>query len=286
MKRVLFVAASASLLTACSTHSLQELRDAAPKGTPFQAMLAKRYLAYAEQEEKNYDWADSWHFAEKGLQAAYGTDPEPEAPEARSITEAELNELRQARAALMEALNDGNKETKPQLAADAQYFFDCWTEQQEEEWKTDDIAYCRENFEERMMALNAPAEEAKPLVAPAAPEPEAKPKAETSSYLVFFGWNRPELDAGAERIVAKIAEALQDSEMPVVLNGHTDASGASGYNMRLSLKRADAVKKALIARGIAPRRIQTFGFGETDLRDPTPDGRKSKENRRVEIFVN
>jgi OOP family OmpA-OmpF porin len=265
-------------LTGCSTYSLQELRTATPRGTPFQTTLALRYLAFADQEEKDYDWADSWHFADKGLEAAYGHDVDPEDPARWSLTEENRKMLEEARAKLMEALTEDAKSARPAEAADAVFYFDCWVEQQEENWQAEDIAYCRDHFTQALESLTA---------APAKPEtPEAEKPAERISYLVFFGWNRAALDAGAERTVEEIVHQLQALEgYTVMLNGHTDTSGGEKYNMALSLERAQNVKAALIARGVDASRIQLFGFGETDPKVKTGDGVKNEENRRVDVFV-
>ncbi len=273
--RLLLLACLLSL-SACSTYSLQNLRQTTPKGTPFQAALAARYLEFAENEEKDYDWSSAWHFADKGLSAAYGNDVAPEYTEEWRIPSAAQAELTDARARLMQALTDSAKANQPQDAADAVFFFDCWVEQQEEGWQEDDINYCREHFQQALLALSgAPAQ---------APAPSA---AERTSYLVYFALGRTELDASAERTVDKVAADLrQADDYAITLNGHTDRSGAAKSNMTLSRLRAERVKAALTARGIPTSRIQTYGFGETDPRKATNDGVKETANRRVEIFVN
>src|SRR5580658_2925105 len=62
----------------CEMYSLEKLRHTTPSGSPFQTELSKLYMDFAAQEEKEYDWYNSWHFADKGLQAAYGKDVMPE----------------------------------------------------------------------------------------------------------------------------------------------------------------------------------------------------------------
>lgn len=276
--RLLLLLACLLPLSACSTYSLQNLRQTTPKGTPFQAALAVKYLEFSENEEKDYDWSSSWHFADKGLSAAYGNDVGPEYVEEWRIPASAQDELNVARARLMQALTDDAKANQPQDAADAVFFFDCWVEQQEEAWQEDDIAYCREHFQEALDAISG------------APVPASAPAAtvaERISYLVYFALGRTELDASAERTVGKVAEDLrQANDYAITLNGHTDRSGAAKTNMNLSRTRAERVKAALIARGIPASRIQTFGFGETDPRKATKEGVKEPANRRVEIFVN
>ena len=66
----------------------------------------------------------------------------------------------------------------------------------------------------------------------------------------------------------------------VRVEGHTDKSGSEAYNQRLSETRAEAVKTALMQRGIIYSRIQTIGFGEN-----MPISSDPAVNRRVNIVI-
>jgi outer membrane protein OmpA-like peptidoglycan-associated protein len=68
-------------------------------------------------------------------------------------------------------------------------------------------------------------------------------------------------------------------------NGYTDTSGTKRYNLGLSRRRADAIRAALVADGIPANRIGVAGYGEENLRVPTPDGIREPQNRRVEIMI-
>lgn len=69
------------------------------------------------------------------------------------------------------------------------------------------------------------------------------------------------------------------------IEGHTDAQGADDTNRLLSQRRADAVRRALAAAGIAPSRLRAVGRGEVDpIADNTTEAGRSR-NRRVEIAV-
>jgi outer membrane protein OmpA-like peptidoglycan-associated protein len=65
--------------------------------------------------------------------------------------------------------------------------------------------------------------------------------------------------------------------------GHTDTMGTKKYNINLSLKRADAVKKALINLGIKKENIKILGKGEKELSVKTGDEIEHPANRRAEI---
>jgi outer membrane protein OmpA-like peptidoglycan-associated protein len=63
--------------------------------------------------------------------------------------------------------------------------------------------------------------------------------------------------------------------------GHTDAKGSAPYNKQLSLKRAEAVKRFLVSKGMDAGRLTTVGFGSEKLL--APDRPEDPSNRRVEI---
>ena len=71
------------------------------------------------------------------------------------------------------------------------------------------------------------------------------------------------------------------------IDGHTDNMGTPEFNMDLSIRRAKAAKKLIVKAGIAPGRITTKGFGETQpiASNDTEEGKA--QNRRIEfkIFV-
>jgi outer membrane protein OmpA-like peptidoglycan-associated protein len=71
----------------------------------------------------------------------------------------------------------------------------------------------------------------------------------------------------------------------LVVEGHTDAVGNRDNNLALSQARANAVRDALIARGLAAERIDAFGFGESrPIADNVSEAGRSK-NRRIVIRV-
>jgi OOP family OmpA-OmpF porin len=70
----------------------------------------------------------------------------------------------------------------------------------------------------------------------------------------------------------------------IIAIGHTDSIGSVEYNLKLSVRRADAVKAYLVSKGIEPNRIYTEGKGKAQpIADCTAEGRA--KNRRVEIEV-
>ena len=125
---------------------------------------------------------------------------------------------------------------------------------------------------------------ATPAMAPAAaPAPAVQP---ARSYLVFFDWDKATLTDRARQIIKEAADNSTHVRVTrIEVNGYTDTSGTPQYNMRLSIRRADAVKAALIGDGVPAGEIVTRGFGETHLLAPTGAGVREPQNRRVEIIL-
>lgn len=103
---------------------------------------------------------------------------------------------------------------------------------------------------------------------------------------VLFETGKADLMAGAARSIDKLAEFLRENpDRSVLVEGHTDSTGGESFNLSLSQRRADAVRSALLARGIAPDRIIARGYGE---QYPVADNNTSagrQQNRRVEIVI-
>jgi outer membrane protein OmpA-like peptidoglycan-associated protein len=167
-----------ALATGCSTYSLKELRHAKPSDVPYQQALATLYMNYAMQEEKNYDWFTSMYFADKGLMAIYGKDVQPEKLENWRLPEEVIPTMERAREQLVKLMTQENKRDHPQQLAEAVHSFDCWVEQQYENWQWEDIARCRDGLARAFEQLGAPSLNLTPMVDPEAPaSPPAEPDA-------------------------------------------------------------------------------------------------------------
>ncbi len=131
----------------------------------------------------------------------------------------------------------------------------------------------------------------RPMAAPAptpAPRRVAKPKPKPApaprSFIVFFDWNKANIRADAQMVLdAAAAYSKRRGLVRVNLTGHADLSGKTGYNMRLSLRRAQAVRVAFVKLGISSGNISLVGRGESAPLVATADGVREPRNRRVEI---
>ncbi|WP_084462401.1 OmpA family protein [Oceanibaculum pacificum] len=140
--------------------------------------------------------------------------------------------------------------------------------------------------------FGAPPKPAPAPVAAPAPQPAPAPAAAPApppvprNYLVFFDFDRSDLTGDARQIVKLAADnAKKGGISRLQLVGHADRSGPTAYNQRLSMRRAETVRGALVQEGLTQGQIGVEARGETDPLVPTADGVREPQNRRVEIIL-
>ncbi len=103
---------------------------------------------------------------------------------------------------------------------------------------------------------------------------------------VLFDTGRAELKSGAARQLDTVATFLaQHPERQVLIEGFTDSVGTDAYNEELSEERAEAVRSALLSRGVDTSRVQVEGYGEQFPVATNADSGGRQLNRRVEVVV-
>lgn len=300
MKTLKAIAFSAAFMTisACSAfeghNEVDKLNKASAAGSPFTQQLTSEYRAFANYELKTEkDYADALHFARKGLDSAAGTNVMPEPVNDWDLTANDINELSQAYARLVSAFDRGAREIIPGKAAIAQARYDCWIEEQEEVAKGEgDNVPCKADF----LAVMSEVEAALPAVMPAAPAEEMFPEpvsmidaneplnVQEAMYLVFFDFDQSIIGQGGTNVIDAVVNEIQTRNIQTVrIVGHTDTSGSQEYNNRLAVRRANAVKSELIARGVPAGIITTEARGENELLVNTADGVREPANRRSVI---
>ena len=108
----------------------------------------------------------------------------------------------------------------------------------------------------------------------------------SASDRLLFGSNESALITTARQVTNRIGRLLVSLQIERIrVDGHTDATGSTGYNEQLSLRRATAVSDALIAAGVNAKSIQVRGLGQSVpvASNQTAEGRL--QNRRVVIVI-
>lgn len=103
---------------------------------------------------------------------------------------------------------------------------------------------------------------------------------------ITFATNSSELRSDFEPVLDSVALVLEEyNRTIVVVSGHTDSDGSTGYNQALSEQRASAVSLFLRSKGIMRDRLEVIGFGETKPIASNQTAAGKSENRRVEITL-
>lgn len=118
----------------------------------------------------------------------------------------------------------------------------------------------------------------------ATPEQGARTESARLSFeQVTFAFASARISAEAEGVLKEMGSAMASPQLKglqFLIEGHTDTVGGLEFNMRLSVRRADAVKRHLIDRfGLDAERMFIAGKGPTELRDRVNP--ESGTNRRV-----
>ncbi len=139
-----------------------------------------------------------------------------------------------------------------------------------------------------------PPEEPPPITvdAPADKAPEKAPVPEHVAEMarnfnkVFFAFDSSDLSAeGKAALDANATIMGQYSDLRLEIQGHADERGTTEYNLALGQKRADAVVRYLLGRGVATSRVKSVSYGE----ERPVDGRSFEtaydQNRRAEFKI-
>jgi len=103
-----------------------------------------------------------------------------------------------------------------------------------------------------------------------------------------FRRNSPRIDPGSYRAADELARTIREHPEieRLVIEGHADETGSPEYNQRLSERRAESVRRALIARGVDSARLRVIGHGDRRPIHPNATSdREHAENRRVELII-
>jgi len=270
-------------------------------GIAYMNALYGGYEALSQDRGDAFDWIDAEHFNHKARRAARRSSAMPDAIMDRKLRDDDIPSLSAALARIRDAYDRGGRTIAPELSATVQVSYDCWIEAAEGRnpetgWasesaaRQDDIDRCRGAFDAAMSKLEALAnyrltEFRKPahsMAMPAVPQVAAAPE----TFIVYFDWDTAAVDRSGDRVIDEAVTAANSLGIAdFSITGHADRSGSDVYNLNLSLRRADNVKAALIARGVDEAGISVAGRGEAEPAIVTDDGVREPANRRVEIIL-
>jgi peptidoglycan-associated lipoprotein len=107
--------------------------------------------------------------------------------------------------------------------------------------------------------------------------------ADCSYEPIRFEFNESSLTPDARSTLERIADCLKKQNARLTLEGHADERGTEEYNLQLSNRRADAVKRYLVTLGVTARNLETVGYGETRPAENASNEDAWAANRRVEL---
>jgi OmpA-OmpF porin, OOP family len=104
---------------------------------------------------------------------------------------------------------------------------------------------------------------------------------------VLFDPDSSIIRPGSYRTLGRIADTLTDPALlpyRFLIVGHTESGGRRDHNLIVSQRRADAIRDVLVTTfKLSPKRLQTLGLGEEQLRDAARP--PSATNRRIQVVT-
>ncbi|AIL66093.1 OmpA family protein [Rickettsiales bacterium Ac37b] len=256
------------VLSGCT--KIEDVRRVTPHGNNFQKALVTYYLKFAEKEAAQYDWLDSQHFTNKAMKLAYGKNVLPEDPKKWNIPSDILLQMQQARDSLISLLKNKNLiEKYPEIVAKTQFYFDCWVEEQEENWQAEDIKLCCNNFYKYFNELsnNKPTKIKciKPNCSNAQKQLNIVKQThnfENFIYSLKFLPKDNKVTNVMDHQIQKIISNSKKNNKRIIINSYSNKLSNEKANIILAQSRAENVKQKLKASGIAGDRIEMYAFVE------------------------
>lgn len=103
---------------------------------------------------------------------------------------------------------------------------------------------------------------------------------------ILFDFDSYSVKNSVKNSLDGLAKALvENGDIKLKIDGHTDFIGTEQYNFNLSLKRANSIKKYLVTKGVQQNNISVEGYGKQNpvASNKTEQGRA--KNRRVEFII-
>ena len=103
---------------------------------------------------------------------------------------------------------------------------------------------------------------------------------------ILFDFDKSDVRSSEQSKISEVAAYIQKNPtIHLSLNGNADPRGANDYNLKLSKKRVENVRDALVAAGVPKDRIKIDAFGETRPNCQEKTEECWQKNRRVEVWT-
>lgn len=229
-------------------------------GSDYNAALARAYQSLsAYNANTDVNWLDATVYQQRSRAAAAGTPPELFQPAEYGVN----GDLEALRAQTLSAVSQFAG-ARPEECANLAASYDFLVEQTYQAPGTNP-ATARARFDSAYSACTG--------------------ATASDGMTVYFGFNRSNLDAAAEAVIADVVNAVGGVSSALSVVGHTDTVGSRAYNQRLSERRATNVANRMVQLGVDAGRITTAGRSFDEPAVDTGPNVRSQANRRVEITV-
>ena len=283
-------------LISCSAAYEKVKKIDADNPKTFQQYLLYNYQQNASFEaEEMHDWNSAKLYSEKALRANDGANIYPEKISYWKIPKNRLENITKGYENLI-SIYEKALIKDPKNLAKAISSLDCWAEQEEEKWQSWDIERCKNNFLRSMHNIyNNLLEEDTEIEQTKVISKKINKKNQVAivtqneikelMQIIYFDFDDFDLCQFSLNTLKNFINKNKKDLSKFIIFGHTDTKGSNEYNLRLSIKRAEAVKKILLSLGISEKNLSVIGKGENKLAIITPDNTKHPANRRAEVKI-
>ena len=295
--KIFFIFSILSVINSCAYFRLKTLDNYEYSNNDVYTLLSKEYKEFAKSElYEMHDERDANYFAYKALIVKNENRIYLENPKDWNIPSHILDETITYYKKINQTIKE-NIEKYPSQVALMISGYDCWLEQLEENWQIEDIKKCKLKFlnnyneiikleantSKSVSKKNKSVSEEKVSSSKAKKEKTSKEKFKIT---VFFNYDKFSLSNNELiKLNEVITAANKFKDQSITIIGHTDTKGSDNYNLILSNKRANFIKKYLQSKNII-NKIITKGLGEKSPLIDTGDNKLEEKNRRAQIIFN
>ncbi len=269
--------------------TLESAKNMTPDASDaFETSLYENYIKLAEVEATQGDTKDRDGFAGKAASIARAHHVEADLVICRTLNDAQITELTNARTDLILAFSNRARLIAPTWVALAQTYYDCWIEEEEDGRYPERIKECKEGFYMAMQKVQSMyAKDVRKVVVAAHTAPEMTFKDQKplmdKNFIVYFDHDESVIRPDAVETLQAVADILAARpDVKLGLRGHTDRTGTDDYNDALSERRSAAVSSWFTANGT---KTDISSFGERVPAVFTNDNVRESKNRRVEVIL-